>query len=94
MRSSISTSAARLRWLVFAAMALLLGVYVAARLRLQIPGVHVEYLVHGMDMMPVARASREASKHSTAPTSPAHSHATSRSKPVKRAVTKTGRRRG
>ena len=49
MRSSISTSAARLRWLVFAAMALLLGVYVAARLRLQIPGVHVEYLVHGMD---------------------------------------------
>src|SRR5947208_13296714 len=27
------------------------------------------------------RASREASKHSTAPTSPAHSHATSRSKP-------------
>lgn len=49
MKPDIATSAARLRWLVFAAMALLVAVYLAARFGLQLPGVRVAYLVHGMD---------------------------------------------
>ena len=49
MRSSISRSAARLRWLVFVAMTVLAAVYLVARLHLQVSGVHIEYLIHGMD---------------------------------------------
>jgi len=46
-RSNIAASAARLRWLTFAAMPLLVVVYVLARLNAHTAGLHVQYESHG-----------------------------------------------
>lgn len=46
---AIRRSAARLRWLVFAAMIAMIALYVAARFSLQLGRAHVEYRLHGPD---------------------------------------------
>jgi hypothetical protein len=43
----ISRSAARLRWAVFAALVLMVSLYAAARLGLDVGGAHIEYRAHG-----------------------------------------------
>jgi hypothetical protein len=48
MDSSIQIAAARLRWLVIAALAVLLLLFAVAQLGLPLAGIHVEYRTHGM----------------------------------------------
>ena len=43
----VARSAARLRWIVIGALAVMLFLYVAARFDLQLGRAHVEYFVHG-----------------------------------------------
>ena len=58
--NSITRAAARLRVAVFAAMAVMLGLYLAARFGLQFGHAHVEYEVHGLDS-PLRRAMADGS---------------------------------
>jgi hypothetical protein len=52
MDSSIQSAAARLRWLVISALAVVLLLFVIAQLGLPLAGLHVEYRTHGI--LPVA----------------------------------------
>src|SRR5687768_9896394 len=48
---SIAGSAARLRWMVFAAMTVMVLLYAAARFGVQLGPAHVEYQSHRPDLM-------------------------------------------